>query len=94
MINSKGAVIGINTASLGAGVSAGVGFAVPIALARPSIEQIIATGTVQRAILGISYLERIPTPLESQQSGIPRVESGVVILEVPKGSPAAVSGFL
>ena len=94
LLDSKGRVIGINTASLGAGVSAGVGFAVPIALARPSIEQLIEFGQVQRAILGISYLERAPTAAESERGGLPKVERGIVVLEVPKGSPAEAAGML
>lgn len=94
LLNSKGQLIGINTASLGAGVSAGVGFAVPIALARPSIEQLIEFGQVQRAILGISYLERAPTAAEAERGGLPKIEKGIVVLEVPKGSPAEASGML
>ena len=93
LLNSNGQLIGINTASLGAGVSAGVGFALPIALARPSIEQLIEFGQVQRAILGISYLERAPTASESERGGLPLVKEGIVVLEVPKGSPGAEAGL-
>ena len=94
LLDSRGRVIGINTASLGAGVSAGVGFAVPMALAQPSIEQLIEFGQVQRAILGISYLERAPTAAEAERGGIPKVEKGIVVLEVPKGSPAEAAGMM
>lgn len=94
LLDSQGNLIGINTASLGAGVSAGVGFAVPINLARPSIEQLIEFGQVQRAILGISYLERAPTAAESERGGLPQVIKGIVVLEVPKGSPADKAGML
>mmetsp|Transcript_3458 Transcript_3458/g.8430 ORF Transcript_3458/g.8430 Transcript_3458/m.8430 type:complete len:466 (-) Transcript_3458:59-1456(-) len=94
LLNSQGQLIGINTASLGAGVSAGVGFAVPIDLAVPTIEQLIEFGQVQRAILGISYLERVPTASESERSGIPRIEKGIVVLEVPPNSPAAAAGMI
>jgi len=94
LLNSAGKLIGINTASLGAGVSAGVGFAVPIGLARPSIEQLIEFGQVQRAILGISYLERAPTAAESERGGLPVIKEGIVVLEVPKGSPAEAAGMI
>ena len=94
LLDSNGRLIGINTASLGAGVSAGVGFAVPIGLARPSIEQLIEFGQVQRAILGISYLERAPTAAEAERGGLPKIEKGIVVLEVPKGSPAEAAGML
>mmetsp|Transcript_40663 Transcript_40663/g.95605 ORF Transcript_40663/g.95605 Transcript_40663/m.95605 type:complete len:470 (+) Transcript_40663:87-1496(+) len=93
LLDRAGRVIGINTASLGAGVSAGVGFAIPIDAARGVVEQLIEFGQVQRAILGISYLERLPTALESEKSGIPRIEKGVVVLEVPPNSPGASAGL-
>jgi len=93
LLDRRGRVIGINTASLGSGVSAGVGFAIPIEAARGVVQQIIEFGQVQRAILGISYLERLPTALEAEKSGIPRIEKGVVVLEVPPTSPAAASGL-
>jgi len=94
LLDSKGKVIGINTASLGAGVSAGVGFAVPIELALPSINQLIEFGQVQRAIMGISYLERLPTQEEAARGGLPFVEKGIVVLDVPKGSPGDAAGMI
>lgn len=88
LLNSKGELIGINTASLGAGVSSGIGFTIPIQNAFNSITEIIDTGFVQKAIIGISYMERNPTELESEKSGIPIIKKGILILEVPKNSPA------
>jgi len=93
LLDSKGRIIGINTASVGAGVSAGVGFAIPMALARDSIEQLIEFGQVQRATLGISYLERSLTAAESARIGLPVVEKGIVVLDVPKGSTAEAAGI-
>lgn len=93
LLDRSGKIIGINTASLGAGVSAGVGFAIPIDVAKVIVEQLIEFGVVQRAILGISYLERLPTALEAEKSGIPRIEKGIVVLEVPPTSPAFTAGL-
>lgn len=95
LLDSEGKIIGINTASLGSaqGVSAGVGFAIPIATASGVVDQLVKFGQVQRAVLGISYLERLPSPAEAAKSGIPRIEKGVVVLEVPAGSPCAVAGM-
>mmetsp|Transcript_18171 Transcript_18171/g.45830 ORF Transcript_18171/g.45830 Transcript_18171/m.45830 type:complete len:469 (-) Transcript_18171:168-1574(-) len=93
LLDSDGRLIGINTASLGAGVSAGVGFAIPIDTAKGVVEQLVQFGQVQRAVLGISYLERLPTPQEAAKSGIPMVESGAVVLEVPPNSPCAKAGM-
>jgi S1-C subfamily serine protease len=93
LLNSKGELLGINTASLGVGVSAGIGFTIPIANALKSITDIIETGFVKKAILGISYMERNPSILESEKSGIPIIEKGLLILEVPDKSPAYEAGL-
>lgn len=93
LFNSNGEILGINTASLGLGVSSGIGFTIPIKVALKSINDIIETGYVQRAILGISYMERNPTESESIKSGIPIIEKGLLVLEVPENSPAYESGI-
>jgi S1-C subfamily serine protease len=93
LLNSYGEIIGINTASLGLGVSAGIGFAIPISSALKSINDIIRTGYVQKAILGISYMERNPSVVESEKSGIPIITKGILILDVPKNSPAYFVGL-
>ena len=93
LLNSNSEIIGINTASLGLGVSAGIGFAIPISSALKSINDIIETGYVQRAILGISYMERNPSIIESEKSGIPIITKGILILDVPKDSPAYFAGL-
>ncbi len=93
LLNSDCEIIGINTASLGMGVSAGIGFAIPIKIAEKSIKDIINTGFVNKAILGITYMERNPSILESEKSGIPIIDKGVLILEVPPDSPAFEAGL-
>jgi len=93
LLNSMGELIGINTASLGMGVSSGVGFAISINNAINSINDIINTGYVQRAILGISYMERRPTISESEKSGIPFIDKGLLILEISQDSPSLDGGL-
>ena len=93
LLNTDGEIIGINTASLGMGVSAGIGFAIPIQRAVKSITDIIETGFVKRAIMGISYMERNPSIVESEKSGIPIIEKGILVLDVPADSPAADAGL-
>lgn len=99
LLNSYGELIGINTASLGVGVLSGVGvssgisFAIPISSALKSINDIINTGYVQKAILGISNMERNPTNIESEKSGIPIITKGVLILDVKINSPAYFAGL-
>jgi len=92
LLNSNGEIIGINTASIGLGAS-GIAFAIPISSVLKSINDIIDTGYVQKAILGISNMERNPSIIESEKSGIPIITKGVLILDVPKDSPAYFAGL-
>ena len=75
------------------GVSAGIGFTIPIGNAIKSINDIIDTGYVQKPILGITYMERNPSESESLKSGLPIIKKGLLILEVPKDSPAIDAGL-
>ena len=93
LLNSKGELLGINTASLGMGVSSGIGFTIPINNAINSINDIIKTGYVQKPILGITYMERNPSESESLKSGLPLIKKGLLILEVPNDSPAIDAGL-
>ena len=52
LLNSRGQVIGINTAKAASGE--GMGFAIPINVAKPIVEQIMENGTFKRAYIGIS----------------------------------------
>lgn len=87
LLNLNGEVIGINTAiSSRSGGYEGVGFAVPINMARWVTDQLMATGAVSRAYLGIAM-----TPVsheESQKLNVP-FGRGVVVQEVSPDSPAA-----
>ncbi|MGH7201667.1 MAG: Do family serine endopeptidase, partial [Planctomycetaceae bacterium] len=87
LININGEVIGINTAiSTQGGGADGIGFAIPINMARWVAEQLIEKGEVQRAYLGVSV-----GPVESEvaeQLGMPHGQ-GVVIANVFEDSPAA-----
>jgi S1-C subfamily serine protease len=92
LLDSQGRVIGINTAVLrgrGAIGAVGLGFAVPINLAADAAQQIITTGQVRRAFLGISYGEI--DPVVAAQFRLP-VREGVIVVEVVPNSPAAQAG--
>jgi S1-C subfamily serine protease len=87
-LDSKGRVVGINTAIAdpsGKGVSSGTGFAIPIDTARGLVEQILLYGKVVRPVLGVS----VAPPQILKQLG----ESGVLVLDVPAGTPAAAAGI-
>jgi serine protease Do len=91
LVNLDGDVIGINTAiSSNTGANQGVGFAVPINLARWVAEQLINGGTVHRAYLGV--LIQPVTQQLADQFGV-KVNQGVVVSEVLPDSPAAKAGL-
>jgi len=93
LLNSKGEIIGMNTASFGTGVSSGVGFAIPINIISKVVNEIITNGGVQKAIIGVSFLERLPTSFESKELGIPEIKKGVMVLSVPINSTSGLIGI-
>lgn len=94
LVDTTGKLIGMNTATMGMGVSSGVNFAVSVDMIRNTVNDILQNGSVQRAVLGISYLERSPSRAEAQKSGFPYVEKGIIVLDVPSTSPAFSSGLI
>jgi S1-C subfamily serine protease len=90
LVDSRGNVIGINSAELlGQGVS-GLGFAIPINLAIEMANQVLATGRYVRPFLGISFND-VDADLASQFR-LP-VREGVIVTDVLRGSPAANGGL-
>src|SRR4030095_11484961 len=85
LVNMRGELVGINTAifSTGGG-NVGIGFAVPINMARSVMEQIVEHGQVRRGRIGVSIKDLTPA-VESTPAG--NVE-GAVIADVSRGSPA------
>ena len=63
LIDLRGNLIGINTAIIsgGGGGNQGIGFAIPINLARDVMDQIVEHGKVIRGYLGVTIQEVIPT---------------------------------
>lgn len=91
LVNLDGEVIGINTAiSTTSGGYQGVGFAVPINLARWVGDQLVSNGTVQRAFLGVGI--QPVTSVLSETFGLESVK-GAVVTEVREGTPAAKAGL-
>ena len=89
LLDSSGRVIGINSQIL-TGPGGGLGFAVPINVARDAANQILATGRVQRVRLGVSYNDVDPDTAEA--FNLP-VSQGVVVAEVTEGSAAERAGI-
>ncbi|WP_242972926.1 serine protease HtrA [Anaeromicrobium sediminis] len=89
LLNSKGEVIGINTAKIQSGE--GLGFAVPINIAKPIVDEFIEKGEFKNVYLGLRgidvakftslYAEKLP------------VDKGVVVYQIFPNSPVAIAGL-
>jgi serine protease Do len=91
LVNLDGEVIGINTAiATNTGSFNGIGFAVPVNLAKWVVPQLVKEGKVQRAYLGVAIGE-INNELAGQ-FGVER-NSGVLVSEVFPNSPAEEAGM-
>jgi Do/DeqQ family serine protease len=90
LINLRGEVIGINTAIVGPnGGSVGIGFAIPINMARAVADQLGKNGGVRRGQIGVQLQEL--TPDIAQTMGVPVM--GALIAGVEPNSPAQRAGF-
>lgn len=90
LLDSHGRMIGINSQiELLSGASAGVGFAIPVNIAKRIVPQLIRDGSVHRPKLGI-----VPRDIESlgDQVRLP-VKDGVLVWSVQPGSGAANAGI-
>jgi serine protease Do/serine protease DegQ len=91
LVNLRGELVGINSAIIGpSGGNVGIGFAVPINMARTVVEQILRYGEVRRGRLGVGT-EDI-TPELAKQLGLPSAD-GAVVGSIDKGSPADRAGL-
>jgi len=88
LLNIYGEVIGINTAIVAAGQ--GIGFAIPISMAKNIIDQIISKGTIERSWLGVGIQKLTPELAESM--GLKKTE-GVLVNRVYENSAAEKAGI-
>ncbi len=97
LVNMKGQVIGINSLKTymagyddyGVPIGTeGIGFAIPINHAKPIVEQLIATGSVQRPGIGISCFVD-----ETHQVNPEGAPAGVTVSDVTENGPAAQAGL-
>ena len=97
LLNTDGEVIGINTAIISkTGAYEGVGFAIPINLAKEIVQELRLRGRVIRPWLGVEVTELTPEfvrYLRGRYGMVIPVSKGLLITEVYKGSPAAKAGF-
>jgi len=91
LINTRGQAIGINSAIFTrSGGSVGIGFAIPIALAKPVLTQLASTGHVTRGWLGVTIQLVTPDLARSFHLPAPR---GALVSAVVEGSPAQKAGL-
>jgi serine protease Do/serine protease DegQ len=93
LIDAKGRLVGVNSgiATTNRG-NIGIGFAIPVNLARSVMTSLIKTGTVVRGYLGVS--SETLTAEVAESLGLPRDTRGVVITDLsPKDGPAAKAGL-
>ena len=91
LVNLDGEVVGINTAIFSrSGGYQGIGFAIPVNVAKWVSPQLVKAGTVHRAYLGVKIGD-ITADTADQYGVKPR--QGVVVAEVFDGSPAAGAGL-
>jgi Do/DeqQ family serine protease len=91
LINTRGELVGINNMIVSnTGSYAGIGFAVPIDVAKSIMDQIIAHGSVVHGYLGIQ-MDNL-TADKAGFFGVKKAE-GVIITKVEKGSPASKAGI-
>jgi len=88
LLNIYGEVIGINTAIVAAGQ--GIGFAIPINMAKQELPQLIQKGHVARGWLGVSIQ---PVTQEIARSFGYNKSKGALVSDVIGGSPAAEAGI-
>lgn len=88
LVNMKGEAIGINTAINPSGQ--GIGFAIPINMAKGVMDQLIAEGTVRYGFIGIQLQELNKTL--AQGLGL-EIEHGIVVEKVLEDNPAERAGI-
>ncbi|MDO5061706.1 MAG: trypsin-like peptidase domain-containing protein [Peptostreptococcaceae bacterium] len=85
LLNRKGQVIGINSAKAGEGE--GLGFAIPINVAKPIVEQFIKNGSFQKVVMGVTVSDAaVYQKHNNLDFGI---DEGAIIIKIEKDSIAA-----
>uniref|UniRef100_B1XSW7 2-alkenal reductase n=1 Tax=Polynucleobacter necessarius subsp. necessarius (strain STIR1) TaxID=452638 RepID=B1XSW7_POLNS len=92
LVDTRGHLIGINTAIYSNnGGSMGIGFAIPVNLAKQVMESILSNGSVTRGWIGVEP-QNLSKEL-SESLGLPKNTAGVLLSGVLEGGPAARGGI-
>lgn len=91
LVNTRGELVGVNSAIFSrSGGANGIGFAVPVNLARGVLTQLIEHGRVIRGWLGVDPQDL--TPELAEAFGLPSTR-GFIVRDVYRGSPAEAAGL-
>jgi serine protease Do len=88
LLNASGQVIGINSAK--ASDAEGIGFAVPINIAKPIIKQVVEKGTFRPMYLGIDGFDR---EIAGYYNTDIDIQNGIYVINVHSNTPASASGI-
>jgi serine protease Do len=90
LVNAKGEVIGLNSMKLASNDVEGMGFAIPSNQVQRVASEIIETGRVRRAILGVRLVDK---EIVARNNPEIRIERGVYVYEAIVGGPAHKAGM-
>jgi Do/DeqQ family serine protease len=91
LVNLKGELVGINSAILSrSGGNIGIGFAIPVNMARSIMDQLIKYGSVKRGLLGVNIYSLTPDMAKSLNI---QNTQGVLVSQVTEGSAAEKAGI-
>ena len=89
LVDSRGALIGINTAILSkSGGNDGIGFAIPVDMVKDVVSKLVSDGKVVRGYLGVAIAE-----LEKDSKLVYKRSEGAVVLDISSDTPAAKYGL-
>jgi serine protease DegQ len=92
LVNLRGDLVGINTAFIGASKgNPGLGFAIPINMARALADQLLEYGDIRRGVLGFTFDDLTPSLLHDPKLSMP--PAGAVVLKVDGRSTAERAGL-
>jgi serine protease Do len=90
LVDSRGRIVGINSAVISGSGASNLGFAIPINTAMAMANQVLTTGKYVRAFVGIQYVDI--SPEIAAQFRLP-VSEGIIVQSVQPGSPADRAGL-
>lgn len=88
LVNSRGEVIGINTAKYNSSMAEGMGYAIPSNSITPIVEELLETGTQPKPYIGITG-----TSITEENASLYKLPVGALIMEVTENGPAEEAGL-